>query len=59
MSNKELVDHYIKEAQQKHLWGFLQIDFQDGEISLIRREETIKIKPNRTGSNRAECQTET
>lgn len=51
MSATELVNRYIHEAQEKRLWGMLQIDFQDGEITLIRREETTKIK-TRKGSNR-------
>jgi hypothetical protein len=50
MSTKELIDRYITDAENKRLWGMLQLDFQDGQLTLIRREETIKV--NRTGSNR-------
>lgn len=51
MSDKELIDKYISEAQQKRFWGSLQLDFQDGILSLIRKEETIKVR-SRTGNNR-------
>ena len=52
MSNEELVSKYVRDAQQARLWGMLQLDFQDGQLTLIRREETIKVKSNHTGSNR-------
>lgn len=57
MSDKELIDKYVSEAQQKHLWGSLQLDFQDGNLSLIRKEETIKIR-TRTGNNRDDSRTQ-
>jgi hypothetical protein len=49
MSNEELISKYVREAQQARLWGMLQLDFQDGQLTLIRREETFKV--NRLGSN--------
>lgn len=51
MSNEELISKYVRDAQQSRFWGMLQLDFQDGQLTLIRREETIKVKPNHTGSN--------
>lgn len=51
MSDKEIIDKYITEAQRARFWGSLQLDFQDGALALIRKEETIKIK-TRTGNNR-------
>lgn len=53
MPTKELIDTYIREAAEKRLWGYLQIDFQDGQPVLIRKEETIKL--NRVENNRR-CQ---
>jgi hypothetical protein len=41
MSN-DLIDKYIRQAEENRLWGMLQFDFQDGQITLIRREETFK-----------------
>lgn len=36
------VDELIKKAEQDRLWGCIQIDFQDGNVVLIRKTETIK-----------------
>lgn len=33
----------IREAAETRLWGTLQFDFQDGEIVLMRRTETVKV----------------
>ena len=55
MSDKELIEKYLTEVQQKRFWGSLQLDFQDGVLSLIRKEETIKIK-TRMGNNRDDNQ---
>ncbi len=55
MSDKELIEKYINDAQQRRLWGSLQLDFQDGVLALIRKEETIKIK-TRMGNNRDDSQ---
>ena len=33
----------IEKAQRDKLWGNLQIDFQRGEIVLIRKTETVKV----------------
>jgi hypothetical protein len=41
MSN-ELIDRYVRQAEEMRLWGMLQFDFQDGQLTLIRREETFK-----------------
>ena len=49
MSDNEIVDKYVRDAQRQHFWGNLELAFQDGQLALIRREETIKI---RMGNNR-------
>jgi hypothetical protein len=41
MSN-DLIDKYVRQAEENRLWGMLQFDFQDGQVTLIRREETFK-----------------
>jgi carbonic anhydrase len=51
MSDKELIDKYVSEVQQKRFWGSLQLDFQDGNLALVRKEETIKVR-TRMGNNR-------
>jgi hypothetical protein len=38
----DLVDKYVREAEERRLWGTLQFEFQDGQLTLIRREETFK-----------------
>jgi len=47
MSNMEIpqkvldtIGRYIRER----LWGTIQIDFQDGEVILVRRTETEKVE---------------
>jgi hypothetical protein len=37
------IPNLLNEAAEARLWGTLQFDFQDGEIVLIRRTETVKI----------------
>ncbi|HXX18707.1 MAG TPA: hypothetical protein VEJ46_04845 [Candidatus Acidoferrum sp.] len=39
------VDELIQQAEQDRLWGCIQIDFQDGNVVLIRKTETIKPTP--------------
>lgn len=38
----DLINKYVRQAEEMRLWGMLQFDFQDGEVTLIRREETFK-----------------
>jgi hypothetical protein len=38
----DLIDKYVRQAEENRLWGMLQFDFQDGQVTLIRREETFK-----------------
>jgi hypothetical protein len=38
----DLIDKYVRQAEETRLWGMLQFDFQDGVLTLIRREETFK-----------------
>lgn len=60
MSNREreLIERFIREAEATKLWGSIQLDFQDGQLSLIRREETVKVR-TRTGNNRDDYQPRT
>jgi hypothetical protein len=44
----ELIDKYVRQAEEARLWGTLQFDFQDGQLTLIRREETFKPTASRT-----------
>ena len=44
----ELIERYIREAEAGHLWGMIQLDFQDGQITLVRRTETFKPAASRT-----------
>ncbi len=37
------VTKLLKEAQAGKFWGNIQLDFQDGELVLIRKTETIKV----------------
>jgi hypothetical protein len=51
----ELIDRYIREAEAAHLWGSIELDFQDGQITLIRRTDTFKPQreqPRHGDSNR-------
>jgi hypothetical protein len=43
----DLVDKYVRQAEETRLWGTLQFDFQDGQLTLIRREETFKPTASR------------
>lgn len=51
MSDKEIIEKYVADIKQRHFWGSLQFDFQDGQLVLVRKQETIKIatENNRNG----------
>ena len=49
MSDGEVIEKYVSEAQRQRFWGSIELTFQDGQLALVRKEETIKI---RTGNNR-------
>jgi hypothetical protein len=34
----------LEEVKGARFWGSLQLDFNDGELVLIRKSETIKIR---------------
>jgi hypothetical protein len=36
------VEKMLREIEQARFWGSLQVDFQNGQVSLIRKTETIK-----------------
>jgi|HubBroStandDraft_6_1064221.scaffolds.fasta_scaffold8258512_1 hypothetical protein len=38
----EIVQKYVKHAEEARLWGTIELDFQEGQITLIRRTETFK-----------------
>jgi hypothetical protein len=41
--DKAIVEKYLNEVKQRRFWGSLQLDFQDGQLVLIRKQGTIKI----------------
>jgi len=38
------VTRLLQEAQSTKFWGSIQLDFQDGQLNVIRKSETIKIR---------------
>jgi hypothetical protein len=34
----------LNEAAREKFWGSVQFDFRDGEVTLIRKTETIKVQ---------------
>jgi hypothetical protein len=52
----ELIDKYVRQAEETRLWGMLQFDFQDGQLTLIRREETFKPAASRPREQPTKCQ---
>ncbi len=50
-----MLEKLLADAKQSRFWGHLELDFQDGEIVVIRRSETFKIK--REGDKRDERNT--
>ena len=43
MSKTEL-EKLLQDAERSHLWGNIQLDFQDGKLVLIRTTTTQKIR---------------
>jgi hypothetical protein len=43
---KEL-EQALTEFRERKLWGQIQLDFQRGELVVIRKQETIKPEDNR------------
>jgi hypothetical protein len=43
MNDKPSVEALLKQAAESHLWGSIQLDFQNGQLVLVRRTETIKV----------------
>jgi len=41
----------LEKAQSQSFWGQIQIDFQNGAITIIRRTETIKVTGNNGKEN--------
>jgi hypothetical protein len=50
MTTQEEIAQLLQDIQKRKFWGVLQLEFQQGELSLIRKTETIKT--TRKGSNR-------
>jgi len=44
----------LQKAQKENFWGQIQVDFQNGEITIIRRTETIKVTNGRENNTRHE-----
>jgi hypothetical protein len=36
------VEKLLREIEQARFWGSLQVDFQNGQVTLIRKTETFK-----------------
>jgi hypothetical protein len=45
------LDRVIQEASAVGFWGQVELDFNDGELVVIRKTETTKLK-TRKGANR-------
>lgn len=41
----------LEKAQSQNFWGQIQIDFQNGTITVVRRTETIKVTSNNGKEN--------
>ena len=41
----------LEKAQSQSFWGQIQIDFQNGAITVVRRTETIKVTGNNGKEN--------
>jgi hypothetical protein len=46
----------LKEASSPGFWGHVELDYNDGELVVIRKTETTKLK-TRKGDNRDEPST--
>lgn len=46
---KEAID-VLKQAASDRFWGNIQFDFQGGEITVIRKSETIKLQGKENNS---------
>jgi hypothetical protein len=49
----ELIEKYLRQAEETRLWGMIELDYQDGQVTLIRRTETFKppSKPREQPAN--------
>jgi hypothetical protein len=50
------IDHVLQEAKTPGFWGHIELDFADGELVVIRKTQTTKLK-TRTGAKRDEYAT--
>ena len=41
----------LERARQERFWGSVQLDFQNGEITIIKKSETIKIRQENNSPN--------
>jgi len=46
------VEKMLHEIEQARFWGSMQIDFQNGQVTLIRKTETIKPQGTTHETNR-------
>jgi hypothetical protein len=37
------IQKLLREAKDTHLWGTIQLDFQEGQLVLVRHTKTIKV----------------
>lgn len=45
-SMPEELKEALQDFEDRRLWGQIQIDYQAGELVLIRKVETVKLKEN-------------
>jgi len=43
---RERIDEMIEELELSHWYGSLEVKFEKGEVTIIRKSETIKINAN-------------
>jgi hypothetical protein len=48
------LESVLQEANTPGFWGHIELDFNDGELVVIRKTETTKLR-TRKGDNRDEC----
>jgi hypothetical protein len=56
MATDLIIDKYLRQAVETRLWGMIQLDYQDGQVTLIRRTETFKPPASRPREQPTKCQ---
>jgi hypothetical protein len=45
------VQEILERAREERFWGSVQLDFQNGEITIIKKSETIKVQRENNSAN--------